>query len=125
MKYNSEYLVPTESLDFYGEPLKKHVQEVLDKNLAEIIFQESEKEVIIRFGDYVELPQTNLNCVTIRRTIDIEPLIRCKDCKHQRKHFLNGGAGYYSCDLIADPHGGAGADGEPEEYCSAAERRTE
>ena len=65
------------------------------------------------------------NLLYIRTLLKHKEVIRCKDCKHQRKHFNNGKVIYYSCDLIADPYGGAGADGEPEEYCSAAERRAE
>ena len=54
-------------------------------------------------------------------------LIRCKDCKHQRKEYHEdkrrkaGGYNIYWCDLV-DGYAPLGFD---DEYCAWAERRTD
>lgn len=58
----------------------------------------------------------------------LEP-IRCKECKHQKKYWhedkrmKDKGYWVYDCDFIDDPFTGIPVCGQPEEYCSSAERR--
>ena len=56
-------------------------------------------------------------------------IIRCKDCKHQRKifhddrRFKNGGYYTYGCDFISDPFVGTPVYGLDEQFCSSAEEK--
>ena len=58
----------------------------------------------------------------------LEP-IRCKDCKYQKKYWhedkrmKDKGYWVYSCELISDPFTGVPVCGQPDEFCSSAERR--
>ncbi len=55
--------------------------------------------------------------------------LRCKDCKHQKKYWhedkrmKEGGYWVYECDFISDPFESTPVCGEPEEYCSSAEKK--
>lgn len=55
--------------------------------------------------------------------------IRCKDCKHQKKYWhedkrmKEGGYWVYDCDFISDPFESTPVCGQPEEYCSSAEKK--
>ena len=56
-------------------------------------------------------------------------LIRCKDCKHQEVEWhedrrrKDGGYMIYWCNLCEDPFVPHGVCGEPEGYCSLAEKK--
>ena len=56
-------------------------------------------------------------------------IIRCKDCKYQKKYWhedkrmKDKGYWVYSCELISDPFTGVPVCGQPDEFCSSAERR--
>lgn len=58
----------------------------------------------------------------------LEP-IRCKDCKHQKKFWhedkrmKDKGYWVYDCEFIDDPFTGIPVCGQPDEFCSSAERR--
>ena len=58
-----------------------------------------------------------------------EKTLRCKDCKHQKKYWhedkrmKEGGYWVYECDFISDPFESTPVCGEPEEYCSSAEKK--
>lgn len=58
----------------------------------------------------------------------LEP-IRCKDCKHQKKYWhedkrmKDKGYWVYDCEFIDDPFTGTPVCGQPDEFCSSAERR--
>ncbi len=55
-------------------------------------------------------------------------IIRCKDCKHQKKYWhedkrmKDKGYWVYDCDFISDPFESTPVCGQPEEFCSSAER---
>lgn len=59
----------------------------------------------------------------------VERPIRCKDCKHQTKDWhedkrmKEGGYWVYDCDFISDPFESTPVCGQPEEYCSSAEKK--
>ena len=56
-------------------------------------------------------------------------IIRCKDCKHQKKvwhedkRMKEKGYWVYDCEFIDDPFVGVPVCGQPDEFCSNAERR--
>ena len=56
-----------------------------------------------------------------------EPVIKCQDCKHQVKVWREdkrmGGYWVYDCDFISDPFESTPVCGQPEEYCSSAEKK--
>ena len=64
----------------------------------------------------------------LREIVD-NAIIRCKDCKHQKKFWHDDkrmkdkGYWVYSCELISDPFVGAPVSVRPDEFCSSAERR--
>ena len=77
--YNSKYLVPIEApTDALQYVIDRAARELTDKVLAEIRNKEC---CVIRMNErtYGE-PMTNSIAVHCR--IDIDELVRCKDCKH-------------------------------------------
>lgn len=58
-----------------------------------------------------------------------EEIIKCQDCKHQRKYWHEDkrmkekGYWIYGCDYIDDPFVGTPVSGVPDQFCSSAERK--
>ena len=67
-----------------------------------------------------------IEAITNAPTVTERP-IRCQDCKHQVKVWREdkrmGGYWVYDCDFISDPFESTPVCGEPEEYCSSAEKK--
>ena len=66
-----------------------------------------------------------------RYTIHTNPIIRCKDCKHQVKEWRTDkrckDKGYMvcGCEVVGDACGYWALLGQDDDYCSYAERRTD
>lgn len=66
-----------------------------------------------------------------RYSIASQPLIRCKDCKHQVKEWRDDkrlkDKGYWvcGCEVVGDACGYWALLGQDEDFCSYAERRTD
>lgn len=62
-------------------------------------------------------------------TADVAPVVRCKDCKHQRKFFhkdkrmTGGGYWTYWCDGNEDQFVSHTVNGHDDDYCSYGERK--
>lgn len=84
MKYTTEQIIPQEYIGTYGESVIDHIHNVLNKNLADAIIENSEQDVVIHFSDFYEQPTEFIpNSICMRRNVTIKPLVRCKDCKHR------------------------------------------
>lgn len=84
MKETAQSLIPKEQLDYLKEDEKfiEFIKNELTKSLSERVMQVLEaggdiiiKKPVLRVSDY---PPTH--SVEYRKTLDWEPLVRCKDC---------------------------------------------
>ena len=111
--YNAKCLVPIEApTDALQYAIDRTAREVADKVLGEIRNKEC---CVIRMNErqYGE-PMTNSIAVHCR--IDIDELVRCKDCKHIGIIDEDEGTLYYHCCFWARETDGWG-------FCHKAERR--
>lgn len=88
------------------------------------------RELSITEASYINMQRTySMNGQLVNHIPETVEVIRCKDCKHQEvtwhkdKRMKEGGYNLYWCDLCDDPFVGHGVCGEPDGYCSLAERR--
>lgn len=116
MKYTSEQIVPQEYIGTYGKSVIDHIQNVLNKNLADAIIENSEQDVVIHFSDFYEQPTEVIpNSISMRRNVTIEPLVRCKDCVYWEQATPDSGNCNRAFEITA-----YGSD-----FCSYGERREE
>ena len=121
MKYTAEQIIPQEYIGTYGKSVIDHIHNVLNKNLADAIIENSEQDVVIHFSDFYEQPTEVIsNSIWMRRNVTIKPLVRCKDCKHYSLAMLK------CCFPLDDKHTFdeyVPPIWQPNDYCSYGERR--
>lgn len=105
--YNAMYLVPLEApTDALQYAIDRTAREVADKVLGEI----RDKECCVIRMDEMQYDEPLTNMVVVHCRIDIDELVRCKDCR------------YYECGGLPCPLDfceSLGDDG----FCSRGERR--
>jgi len=89
MRETTVSLIPKEEVDYLKDDTKffEFITNELTKNLSERVMQVLEtnddiiiKKPVLRVSDY---PSTY--SVEYRKTLDWEPLVRCKDCVHRHQ----------------------------------------
>ena len=80
----------------------------------------------------IEYSESDIGYMIRRRpTIDAVPVVRCKDCKYQRKVWIEdkrykfGGFLRVSCDRNDDIFASHTVDGDDNDFCSYGERKNE
>lgn len=115
MKYTTEQIIPQEYIGTYGESIIDHIHNVLNKNLADAIIENSKQDVVIHFSDFYEQPTEVIpNSICMRRNVTIKPLVRCRDCIHHKPLAILEG------EHICEVHNWQS---EEDDFCSFAERR--
>lgn len=101
----------------YKELLKQRLELLMTDRIRNSILAKGVLEEVLRIVD--EIPT------------DVVEVVRCKDCKHQRKmwhtdkRMKDGGYWLYRCYLNQDVFITHAVDGYDNDYCSYGERRTD
>ena len=80
-------------------------------------------------SDYVDGVQSMLEAIDSAPTVDAVEVVRCKDCKYQRKiwhadrRMKEKGCWIYSCKGNSDPFVSHTVNGYNDEYCCYGERK--
>jgi hypothetical protein len=130
MKETAVSLIPKEQIEYLKEDEKfiEFIKNELTKKISERLIQilETSDEIIIKKPVLRIYKYQPTNSIEYRKTVDWEPLVRCKDCKWGRKVCgniecsvdLNAPTEYHGYDWFC-PNGERSEDG----FCDKGEKK--
>lgn len=111
-KYTVAQVVPKESVIALGDDFVKYIADDLIRELSKKVLERAEfSDVIVSLKPMRTAEITAWNQVEYRRNMIIADVVRCKDCKHYWKNYIDD----YSVPVcLASP--------QDEAFCSEGER---
>lgn len=123
-KYGAVVSVPSELLDRYPTYIPR-IEEELGYKLIDPIIKEAIKgECIVRFTETRQRKDFTTDLIEFHKSVSVEEIVRCKDCKHFKQDIPCVGGTYNGCDQLE------GRDGcepyvEEDFFCAYGERETD